>query len=79
MKGKSGNVTPNDGAMVIKEAHQGTGAFKKGGAVKKKVAEEVVEGCMPSRRLDKRARGGSVIKNTGAPYSTASRLSAPKA
>jgi hypothetical protein len=82
MKGKTGNkaITANFGAAVQKDAHDKTDAFKKGGSVKKRPVD-YVEGKMPMHRLDKprRAAGGSVIKNTGAPFSTASRVSPEKA
>ncbi|WP_421696931.1 hypothetical protein [Ancylobacter sp.] len=80
MKGKTGDkaVRANFGAAIQKDAHDRHDAFKKGGAVKKKKKDvDYVDSKMPMHRLDKprRAAGGSVVKNTGSPFSVASRVS----
>lgn len=89
MKGKGCSaISAKGGSAVMKEAHNRKDTFKRGGIVGdlkplrhlKKKKGEMVEDGMPSHRLDKpkRAYGGSVINNTGAPLSSAAKTSPPK-
>lgn len=77
-RARGGGVNPNAeenagvyagaSSNVIKEAHDKSGKFKRGGRVKH---EAHAEGDKPHHRRDKKARGGAV---GGSPFSSAAKL-----
>lgn len=74
---RAGNAAPINAGVysgassnVVKEAHEKSGKFKRGGAVHHKEHHKA-EGHKSHRRMDRKARGGSVGSS---PFSTAAKL-----